>query len=571
MIEELTPQVLMSSMLLLILTASILTLLLSAFLLWLYQRKVTTKMASMGGYDSSLSGDAIQASSQNAARKENPKNTGSEGSGLYRQAIRAPWRCALRLSVSGLLFALVFALAAHVVYPTGLKLPGFFIGVWIYTWPLMLALPLIVPVLRRRRAFIMIAYFVVFALLGAWAATVKDIPEYRFGGVFLPARSSVTPAGMVKLWLVVNAAPTLLAWFCFNSRIRAVAPLVLAFVVICITGLMAGWMALFSKSGIDTVVALSESWDLHPGWFLLAALILALAGLIAPGWLLIRCIASAYRRRWLSDQSLTLDALWLLFGSVYSMWLILGGVMWIATLPAAFLVYRTVLEAAAKIHGPKAGIGSGLIFLRVFSLGRRSDTLLNIVAMHWRYLGSIQMITGPDIARSTVQPHQFLDFISGKLTSHFVSDHLSLTRRLENQDQTPDPDSRYRINSFFCYKDSWQPALLALVREGDIVLMDLRNFSASNSGCIHELQVLIREVPIDRCLLIVDDTTDELFFKNTLTTALAKLPPDAPNRDRTIEEMTIVRFEQGTAQTHKLIHHLCLTSGQKGASNCVAS
>ena len=562
MIEELTPKIMMSLMLLLILTASILTPLLSALLLWLYQRKVTLKMASMGGYDGPSPGEAIKNSPQPSGRKENRKNTVAEGSGLSRQALRAPWRCALRLSIAGLLFALVFALAAHVVLPTGLKLPGFFIGVWIYTWPLFLTLPLIVPVSVRHWALIMLAYFMVFALLGAWAATVKNLPEYRFGGFFMPARSSVTPMGMVKLWLLANSAPTLLAWFCFIRRIRAVAPLVLAFVVVCIGGLIAGWLGLFSKSGTDAVVTLSVSWDLHVGWFLLAALILALACLVVFGWLLIRCIAVAYCRRWLSDQSLTLDAFWLLFGSFYDMWLMQGGVMWIATLPAAFLVFRTVLEVSARIHGTKAGTGSGLIFLRVFSLGRRSDTLLNLVAMHWRYLGSIQMITGPDVARSTVQPHQFLDFISGKLTSHFVSDPISLNRCLAGQDHAPDPDNRYRINNFFCYKDSWKPALLALVREGGIVLMDLRSFSYANAGCIHELQMLIREVPMDRCLLVVDDTTDEVFLENTLTTALAKLTPDAPNRDRTPREMTLVRFEQGTTQVHRLIHQLCLTSAR---------
>ncbi len=548
-------------MLLLIIAASILTSVLSAFLLWLYQRKVTLTMASMGGYDSHLSDDPTPKASAVAGRKESQKSAGSGNRGLYRQAIGGPWRSALRLAVCALLFALVFALAAHVVFPTGLKLPGFFIGVWIYIWPLFVALPLIVPGSKRRWALIIIGYCIVFILLGVWAASVKNLPEYRFGGAFVPARSSVTPEGMVRLWLVVNAAPTALVWFCFNNRIRAVAPLVLAFAVVFVTGLMAGWFGLFSKSGIDMVVALSASWDLHIYWFLLAALILALVGFGVSGWLLVYWIAKAYRRGWLSDQSLLLDALWLLFASFYGMWLMHGRVVWLATAPIAFLVYRFVLEGIARIHHSKTSTGSGLIFLRVFSLGRRSDTLLNTVAGYWRHIGSIQMITGPDVARSTVQPHQFLDFLSAKLTIHFINDHNSLARRLAENEHMPDPDNRYRINNFFCHEDSWQPALLALVKEGDIVLMDLRSFSASNVGCIHELRVLVREVPMDRCVLVVDDTTDEVFFEKTLATALEALPPDAPNRDRTIGEMPIVRFAPGTDQMRGLIRRLCLTSG----------
>jgi hypothetical protein len=69
---------------------------------------------------------------------------------LYRRAIVAPWWNALRYAVSGLAFALVFAGAAHFVYPHGLGLPGFLLAVWIYVWPFFLALPLIVPVSHQQ-------------------------------------------------------------------------------------------------------------------------------------------------------------------------------------------------------------------------------------------------------------------------------------------------------------------------------------------------------------------------------------------------------------------------------------
>lgn len=234
--------------------------------------------------------------------------------------------------------------------------------------------------------------------------------------------------------------------------------------------------------------------------------------------------------------------------------------MWIAAAPVAFLVYRTALEVIARVQGRRSNSASGLIFLRVFSLGRRSDSLLNAVSRYWRYLGSVQMITGPDVAKSTVQPHQFLDYLSGKLTSHFVSDHTSLTRRLEERNQTPDPDSRYRINNFFCHEDSWKTALLELVKGGDIVLMDLRSFSAANAGCIHELRLLIREVPVHRFMLVVDDTTDKVFLENNIREFLQELIPGTPNRDRKIEEMNIFHFKPGLPPLRRLIHRLCLAA-----------
>jgi len=68
-------------------------------------------------------------------------------------------------------------------------------------------------------------------------------------------------------------------------------------------------------------------------------------------------------------------------------------------------------------------------------------------------------ITGPDVALSTVQPHQFLDFLSRKLDRNFVRDQASLERSLAERDHARDPDGRFRINTFFCHADSWRAAL----------------------------------------------------------------------------------------------------------------
>jgi hypothetical protein len=225
------------------------------------------------------------------------------------------------------------------------------------------------------------------------------------------------------------------------------------------------------------------------------------------------------------------------------MWLALGGLAWTATAPAAFLAYELVLAAERGIPGLASNVTLGLTFLRVFSLGRRSDGLVDTVARYWRHIGSVQMITGPDVALSTVQPHQFLDFMSGKLTRHFVRDQASLGRRRAERDRVRDPDGRFRINNFFCHADSWQPALPRLVEEGDAVLMDLRSFSATNTGCIHELRHLTENVPFDRCLLIVDDTTDEPFLERTLRKAWRQVSPESPNHSRFPDEATVQRFE----------------------------
>jgi hypothetical protein len=557
MIEELTPQVLMITMFLIIVTAPVITLLLAAFLLGRYRRAVARTMATAGGFPAAAAALQPAGASRYVAQQLDNHKAALRSNSTCQRAISAPWWNALRYAISGLAFALVFAGAAHFVYPHGFGLPGFLIALWIYVWPLVLALPLILPASLRLSVASVAAYFAVFLLLGLWAATINDLPAYRFGAVILPARSSVTPLGMMGLWLVMNGGSTLLVLFCFNRRVRAVAPLLLVLVTTAITGALSAVLALFSAPGVDAAVALAVSLDVHVYWFVLAILLLSLAVFGAIGWALARWIARAYRHRTLSDQSLMLDALWLLFAIIYSMWLVQGGLAWIATAPVAFLVGKLAGVAVARLLAGKSTATSGLIFLRVFSLGRRSEALLGTVARYWRHIGSVQMITGPDVAGSTVQPHQFLDYLSGRLSRHFVHDRASLERSLAECERTPDPDGRFRINNFFCHADSWQAVLPRLVHEGDTVLMDLRSFSAASTGCIHELRYLLQEVPISRCLLVVDATTDTSFLEHTLQEAWERLPPGSPNRAYPLEQAVLHHFDTGGASLRRLLRRLC--------------
>lgn len=557
MIEELTPQVLMISMFLIIIAVPLLTLLLAALLLWRYRRAVTRAMATAGGFHAAAAEVQPAGSSHSGRQQLDDHNLAACSNDLCRRVIVMPWWNALRYTVSGLAFALVFAGAAHFVYPHGLGLPGFVVAVWIYVWPVVLALPLIVPASLRLSVVSIVAYFAVFLLLGLWAATITDLPEYRFGAVMLPARSSVTPMGMMRLWLLVNGGSTLLMLLCFNRWVSAVAPLLLALVTTAITGALAVVLALFSAPGVDAFAVLSVSLELHVYGFVLAIFLLSLAAFGAIGWALARWIARAYRHRRLSDQSLMLDALWLLFASIYSMWLVQGGLAWIATAPVAFLAYKLAGVAVARIPAGELHATPGLTFLRVFSLGRRSEALLGGVARYWRHIGSVQMITGPDVAGSTVQPHQFLDYLSGRLSRHFVHDRASLERSMAARERTPDPDGRFRINNFFCHADSWQSALPRLVQEGDAVLMDLRNFSVASTGCIHELRYLLQAVPISRCLLVVDDTTDTVFLEHTLQEEWERLPPGSPNRARPREQALLYYLDSGSAALRRLVRRLC--------------
>ena len=486
MIEELTPKLLSVLLLSVVSIAPVLTLLLSWVLLRRYRRAVAREM------EITVSGNVIGSDTDRAVPwRVSDLPVRERGANLYQKSVHGPWRTGLRYACAGILFALVFSIAARFVYPFRLGLPGFVLAVWIYTWPVVLALLLIVPASHVARLAGVSVYIAIFLLLVLWAGTIVDIPATQFGAITLPARSSANPVQSGRLWLVVNGVPTILVLLCFNRWVRAVAPLVLGFVTTALSGLLVVYLALFSERGVDATVALSISLGLHVGWLVLGASLLSLVVFSGIGWLLARWVAAAYRQRKVNDQSLVLDALWLLFATYYAMWLILGGLIWTATAPVAFLSYKVNLRLAGKMNDAAAGYPVDLAFLRVFSLGRRSEQLLDSIARFWRHIGSVQMITGPDVAHSTVQPDQFLDFLSGKLVNHFVRDAASLERSVAEWDRESGSDGYFRINNFFCHADSWQTALPRLMQENDIVLMDLRSFSASNAGCVHELQYLV--------------------------------------------------------------------------------
>jgi hypothetical protein len=126
------------------------------------------------------------------------------------------------------------------------------------------------------------------------------------------------------------------------------------------------------------------------------------------------------------------------------------------------------------------------------------------------------MIAGVDLARRTVEPHEFLDFMSGKLARRFIDGSATLEQRMQERDIRPDRDLRFRVNDFFCYDDTWKMVLSRLARESDAVLMDLRGFSRKNAGCVFELGELARVVPLERVVFVVDRRTDEQLLAETL-------------------------------------------------------
>jgi hypothetical protein len=267
------------------------------------------------------------------------------------------------------------------------------------------------------------------------------------------------------------------------------------------------------------------------------------------GWILLRWIGHLYRMKRSSDQSLNLAAMWLLFGVMQSITLVFEGWAWIFTGIAAFLVYKLVVRIGYGLLTRKSRdetVRPSLLLLRVFALGRRSERLFHMLSKLWLRVGSINLIAGPDLVTATVEPHEFLDFLGRRLSRRFVQDEADLNSRLSQMDHKPDPDGRHRVNEFFCHANTWQMTMTQLAAQTQAVLMDLRNFSPDNQGCLFELQELLNNVSLTRALLIIDDSTDHAFLKQTLNRLWTGLANHSPNLQLSSPEVRFFRLSYKT-------------------------
>jgi hypothetical protein len=272
------------------------------------------------------------------------------------------------------------------------------------------------------------------------------------------------------------------------------------------------------------------------------------------GWLLLRWIGSLYRERRISDQSIMIDAVWLMFSFIQSaLAASVSGrkAMSGAIVIGAFVAYKLVATAGFRLLralAEKDTPSSRLLLLRVFSLGSRSERLFAGFTKLWRHMGSVRMIAGPDLATSTVEPHEFLDFVAGRLQRRFITDPDTLEQRLRETEQGRDVDGRFRVADFFCHDDTWQMTLRRLEKDSDVVLMDLRGFSQSNRGCVFEIHELLDVVPLHHIVFVVDRTTDEHFVAQVFADAWALVTKASPNWNDPAPRVRLYHFDGHVGQ-----------------------
>ena len=423
------------------------------------------------------------------------------------------WRLAGVYAAGGVAFALVMTiayLAANGIGFSPFRTLFFFVS---YAWPIVLTTGLIACVSRREWLAIIVAYCAIFTAVTA------------------PVLNAQNPLAAFLAWAINNGPVTLLVLTFLARPIRAVGPMVMAMMFAAVTGISLAVHTIgATNERITWVVGAGGAVGLDGHETFLAVMLTGFVALGVAGWFLMRDIGRRYQAQQISDQSLMLDSLWLMFAINHGIDLVFAGPAWFSAALAAFAAYKVVtLALFAVFHRDDDAAPVRLLLLRVFSLGKRSERLFSAFAKPWRHAGTMRLIAGPDLATSTIEPHEFLGFLTGQIDRHFIDSQATLERRIGETVLHRDRDGRYRIGDFFCHDDTWRPVLRKLAASSDAIMMDLRGFSQKHKGCAFEIQELMHHVPLGRIVLIVDRTTDRTFLRETLERSWQMLGSGSPN------------------------------------------
>ena len=390
---------------------------------------------------------------------------------------------------AGLFAALVAALVQNLLLADWLGLWPIAVSVFEHVWPLILSVAFVAGLSRRQTLL----------LLGG----------YALGGLLLTGGSATGALAVAIGWGINALVPTLIILTVAARPLRAVGPFlapsaVAAGVALAGGGVLAGRLA---DAGLNPVVAL-----------VLAATAIGFGSGL--GLLAIPLVARRYRRKAASDQSLLVDQWWLLFYVVHTALALSSGPVAAAML-LPYLVYRVVVGIGRRRAGQDAARYRPvrLLLLRVFGDRNRSQWLIRDLGIHWRHIGSIEMIAGTDLVSENLEPHEFLDFLLGRLSRQFITTPEDLRNRLAALDLRPDADGRFRVNEFCCHDDTWRPTLSALIGAADVILVDLRGLARVRKGVVYEIKQLAALGLLGRVVALIDHTTDVPFLQETLDLA----------------------------------------------------
>ena len=320
-------------------------------------------------------------------------------------------------------------------FDTSRPVAAWFAQWWVFAWPIVPTLAILLVLNRYEVIRLAIGYVVVGGIAIATVTLTGQV-----------LRGSFSDAPLTNVfWFVASLAfaaalPLALLLITGWRRIRAVTPLALSSTLVFGFALMLFREALteaFNLEAIRSVLldvsARTSEYVMYYGVFMVLVLPV---GWVA--WRLLQYLAARFERKRFSDVQLVVDCWWLIvtadelvthLSTTYGLRGIAAGI-------AAFATYRIgVALALAWLPGPHRDHSEKrLLLLRVFGYQERTETLFDRIAQQWRFHGPVQLIAGVDLAMRAVDPGDMLAFVSGRLDERYVATPDDVGRRVSGLD-----------------------------------------------------------------------------------------------------------------------------------------
>lgn len=538
-----------------LLAAAAFTLLTCPVILALYRNTVRRIIRLGAAQPRSSSGTVVlNRSKSNAETVQSPPLLHAARSRLQRLALAysaAGIACAGVLTIAFLQEASTNSRTAPLVFLT------------IFSWPVVLCWNQIAGWDSGTRRFL--PYLVYTALLGTmWFLNIV-----------------LSPAGDIRAipyaFLLVNTLPTLFI-FCFTSpAIRTIGPCIFSFSLIFVLG---AWSTVHAVTKTRSAVLLLSKWTARlgtsPQGAVTLLVLLSFVVFFPIGFAWMTILIRGYAQNRFSELSIRLDSVWLTIS-------LLQGVIictstqastgrGVATALLAFPAYWVVRTAALRLvrnsQGRKPVSRVSLLYLRRFALRGRTERLFQIITHLWRPIGDVVLIGGPDLARSTIQPHSLLQFLLRRTKRSLISSDDVMEKQIAHLPGAIDLDARSRITDFLCTESMWQKTVEKLMgRTHKVVLADFRGLTSENIGSLYEIEQMVCQVSIDRFLILTDGLESKSLIEQAVSNSWKKLTASSPNYKRQPEELTILEQGDSDRQPFSVLSYL-FASAQFAAADC---
>lgn len=367
---------------------------------------------------------------------------------------------------------------------------------------------------------------------------------------FITSYKSPTFYEGIMLFGIYNALPILLIFLFRLKKIKSVSLTIsiFSFLTLLITSLIINFFSR-NDNALRSATDILFDTGLKGDSFKLSffGLLIVVGLLIA--WQALRIFKYFYNQHQITQLQLFADAYLLIFGIYHASISASEGNSAYIVYIVAFVAYKIVSIFLFRKNKENEDKITKLLYLRVFDLGEKSESLFKAIETEWRFAGPTQLITGPDLAHTTVEPHEIISYLAGNLKQSFSTSNEQVENNLKNIYMKPLFDNSYQTNEMFCDNIHWKTILNGLVKKTDVVLMDLRSFDKKYEGCIFEIRQLCYLFDLHKCVFVVDKNTNQTFLEETFKGCFAALPIDSPNAMG--REVSVNLFELDTLENEK--------------------